>query len=75
MLVLGNLKNTNIAAGLGGFDTMIPYTIFYLYFYSLTKGQKIAIGFIRHLKFIVALKYFRVSIFISLLLKFMLREK
>ena len=33
---------------------------------SLTKGQKIAIGFIRHLKFIVALKYFRVGIFYSI---------
>jgi len=31
----------------------------YLLYKDLTKGQKIAIGFIRHLKFIVALKYFR----------------
>ncbi|XP_065063098.1 potassium voltage-gated channel subfamily KQT member 4-like isoform X2 [Rhopilema esculentum] len=31
----------------------------YLVYKDLTKGQKIAIGFIRHLKFIVALKYFR----------------
>eukprot|EP00794_Sanderia_malayensis_P012171 gene12171-13426_t len=31
----------------------------YVIYQDLTKGQKIAIGFIRHLKFVVALKHFR----------------